>query len=180
MPQRPSAPTNFQAAIRTNTLWLAWRNTYAGGAPSAIVMDVTGGATATLGLPFGEAFTVPSMPTGTFTLRLRALNAAGASTQSSSVTVTSPSNNCTPPRVPSNYFATRVGNAVVMSWEPPAGGTPALGYHLAVTGSISGIFPVLGLGFAAPAPPGTYTLSLQAVNACGSSPATAFQTVVIP
>ncbi len=120
------------------------------------------------------------MPTGTFTLRLRALNAAGASNQSSSVTVTSPSNNCTAPRVPSSYFATNVGSTVVMSWEPPSGGTPALGYHLTVTGSINGVFPVSGLGFAAVAPPGTYNLSVRSVNACGSSPGTAIQTVVIP
>jgi uncharacterized protein (DUF1800 family) len=180
IPQRPSPPTNFQAAVKATWLWLAWRNTYAGGAPTGLAMDVTGGVTATIPLPFGESFSVPGMPRGTFTLRLRALNAAGASNQSSSVTVTSPSTNCAAPRVPSNYFATRVGNTVVMSWEPPSGGTPAHGYHLTVTGSISGVFPVTGLGFAAAAPPGTYNLSVRAVSACGSGPATAFQTVVIP
>ncbi len=180
VPQRPSPPTNFQAAVKSTSMWLAWRNTYAGGAPTSLAMDVTGGFTTTMPLPFGESFSVPAMPQGTFTLRLRALNAAGASNQSSSVTVTSPSNNCAAPRVPSNYFATRVGNTVVTSWEPPAGGTPAHGYHLTVTGSITGVFPVTGLGFAAAAPPGTYNLSVRAVSACGSGPTTAFQTVVVP
>ena len=179
-PQRPSPPTNFQAAVKGSWMWLAWKNTFAGGPPSSLAMDVTGGFTTTLPLPLVETFSVPAMPTGTFTLRLRALNAAGASNQSSSVTVTSPSNNCAAPRVPSNYFATRIGNQVVMSWEPPQGGTPAHGYHLTVTGSINGVFPVTGLGFAAAAPPGTYNLSVRAVSSCGSGPTTAIRTVVIP
>jgi hypothetical protein len=180
MPQRPSPPANFQGVVKDSTMWLAWQNTYAGGAPTAIAMDVTGGATLTLPLPFGESFAVGSMPAGTFTLRLRALNAAGASNQSSSVTVTAPSRTCSPPRVPSNYFATRVGNAVVLSWDPPAGGTPATTYQITVTGSYNGVFPVSSRGFASAAPPGTYNLSVRAGNACGGGPSTAFQTVVIP
>jgi hypothetical protein len=180
VPQRPSPPANFQGVVKDSTMWLAWQNTYAGGAPNAIAMDVTGGATATLAVPFGESFSIGGMPSGTFTLRLRALNAAGASNQSSSVTVTAPSRTCSPPRVPSNYFATRVGNAVVLSWDSPTGGTPATSYQITVTGSYSGVFPVSGRGFASAAPPGTYTLSVRAANACGGGPATAFQSVVIP
>jgi hypothetical protein len=180
VPQRPSPPANFQGVVKGSTMWLAWKNTYAGGAPNAIAMDVTGGVATTLPLPFGESFSVGAMPDGTFTLRLRALNAAGASNQSSSVTVTSPSRTCAPPRVPSNYFATRVGNAVVLSWDAPAGGTPATTYQITVTGSYNGVFPVSGFGFASAAPPGSYNLSVRAGNACGGGPSTAFQTVVIP
>ena len=33
--------------------------------------------------------------------------------------------------------------------------------------------------FSAAAPPGTYTLSVRAVNACGAGPATAFQTITV-
>jgi hypothetical protein len=180
VPQKPSAPTNFQGVVKDSSLWLAWKNTFGGGAPSSIVMDVTGGATATLPLPYGESSYVGGIPNGTFTLRLRALNAAGASSQSGSVTVTAPSRNCTPPRVPANYFATRVGTAVVLSWDPPAGGTPATSFHITVSGSYTGVFPVAGRGFAANAPAGTYNLSVRAANACGAGPSTAFQTVVIP
>ncbi|MGE0360245.1 MAG: DUF1800 family protein [Vicinamibacterales bacterium] len=179
-PQRPSPPTNFQGAVKSSSMWLAWKNTYAGGAPTHLQMDVTGGFTTSIPLPLTETFSVPAMPRGTFTLRLRALNAAGASNQSSSVTVTAPSTNCTAPRVPSNYFATKSGNQVVVSWEAPQGGTPAQGYHLTVTGSINGVFPVAGNGFAAAAPPGTYNLSIRAINACGPGPSTPIQTVVIP
>jgi hypothetical protein len=180
VPRVPSAPANFQAAVKGSALWLAWTNTFAGGAPTGILMDVTGGATATVPLALTDAFSIPGIPNGTFTLRLRATNAAGASSQSGSVTITAPSTSCTAPRVPANYFATRVGNQVVMSWDPPAGGTPATQYHLTVTGAYNGVFPILGRGFAAAAPPGTYVLSVRAVNACGSGPSTAFQTVVIP
>ena len=180
VPQKPSSPTNFQGVVKDSSLWLAWKNTFGGGAPSSIVMDVTGGATATLPLPYGESFYVGGIPNGTFTLRLRALNAAGASSQSGSVTVTAPSRTCAPPRVPANYFATRVGTAVVLSWDSPAGGTPATSFHITVSGSYTGVFPVAGKGFAANAPAGTYNLSVRAANACGAGPSTAFQTVVIP
>jgi hypothetical protein len=180
VPQKPSPPANFQAVVKDSAMWLAWKNTYAGGAPSAIMMDVTGGATASLPLPLSEAWSVAGMPNGTFTLRLRALNAAGASSQSGSVTVTAPSRTCSPPRVPSNYFATRVGNAVVLSWDPPAGGTPATTYYITVTGSYTGTFPTAGRAFSSGAPAGSYNLSVRAANACGAGPSTAFQTVVIP
>ena len=59
-------------------------------------------------------------------------------------------------------------------------GTPAAGYRLNVSGSYTGAFPIAGLGFASGAPGGTYNFSVQAVNACGAGPVTAFQTVVIP
>jgi uncharacterized protein (DUF1800 family) len=178
--QRPSPPTNFQAAVKGSALWLAWQNTYAGGAPTGIQMDVTGGATASIPLPLRESFSIPTMPNGTFTLRLRAVNAAGVSNQSSSVTVTAPSTSCGAPRVPSNFFATRVGNQIVLSWGPPAGGTPATMYQITVSGAYNGAFPIATRGFAAAAPSGTYNLSVRAANACGAGPTTAFQTVVIP
>ena len=96
------------------------------------------------------------------------------------MTVTSPSTNCGLPRVPTNFLATRSGNVVVLSWDMPAGGTPAQGYRLNVSGSYVGAFPIAGRSFASPAPPGTYNFSVQAMNACGTGPVTAFQTITIP
>lgn len=177
---KPSAPTNIQGAIKGSALWLAWRNSFTGGTPQSLMLDVTGAFTLSLPLPLSETFSVPAVPNGTYTFRLRAVNAAGASSQSSSVSLTAPSTSCALPRVPASFQVTRSGNVVSASWDTPSGGTPATSYRLLVSGSYVGSFPIAGMGFAAGAPPGTYNFSLQAVNACGAGPVTAFQTVVVP
>jgi hypothetical protein len=82
--------------------------------------------------------------------------------------------------VPTNFLVTRSGNVVSASWDTPSGGTPAAYYQLSVGGSYTGAFPIAGRGFSSPAPRGTYQFSVQAVNACGAGPVTAFQTVVVP
>lgn len=180
VPVKPATPANFQAAVQGRLLFLAWKNSYAGGEPTGLMLDITGPITASVPLPLSEELSVPNVFDGTFTLRLRAVNAAGSSAQTSAATLTVPSTGCALPRVPMDYTAVRAGNAVVMSWEAPSGGTPATSYRILVSGTYSGTFPTPARAFAAAAPPGTYVLSVRAVNACGAGPATAFQTVVIP
>lgn len=178
---RPNAPSNLQGAIKGSALWLAWRNSFTSGTPQSLILDVTGVVTAALPLPLSESFNVSGgLPPGTYTFRLRAVNAAGASTQSGSISLTAPSTNCALPRVPTNFQVVRTGNVVGATWDTPSGGTPATSYRLNVSGSYSGSLPMAGLGFASGAPSGTYNFSVQAVNACGAGPVTAFQTVVIP
>ena len=180
VPVTPAPPTNVQAGVKGRTLFMAWKISYAGGEPTSLMLDATGAITASVPMPLSEEFSVPNLPDGTYTLRLRGVNGAGASSQSGSVSVTVPTTTCALPRVPMNYSAIRSGNAVIMAWDAPSGGTPATGYQILVSGTYSGAFPTPARGFAAAAPPGTYVLSVRAVNACGSGPATAFQTVVIP
>ncbi len=176
---KPNAPGNMQGAVKGSALWLAWRNSFTGGTPQSLMLDVTGSATVSLPLPLSEEFSLPGIPKGTFTFRLRAVNGAGVSSQSGSVTLTAPSTNCALPRVPTNFQVTKTGNVISASWDTPSGGTPAAGYRLNVSGSYVGSFPIAGRGFASGAPGGTYNFSVQAVNACGAGPVTAFQTVVI-
>ncbi len=166
--------------MKGRTIFAAWKNSYAGGEPTSLIMDVTGTLTASVPMPLSEEFSVPNVYDGTFTLRLRAVNAAGVSAQTGSVSLTVPSTTCALPRVPMNYSAIRSGNAVIMAWDAPSGGTPATSYQILVSGTYSGTFPTPARGFAAAAPAGTYVLSVRAVNACGAGPATAYQTVVIP
>ncbi len=177
---KPNAPGNVQGAVKGSALWLAWKNTFTGGTPLSLMLDVTGAATVSLPLPLSESFSLPGIPSGTFTFRLRALNAAGVSSQSSAVTLTAPSTTCALPRVPTNFQVTKAGNVIGASWDTPSGGTPAAGYRLNVSGAYTGSFPIAGLGFASGAPGGTYNFSVQAVNACGAGPVTAYQTVVLP
>ena len=179
-PLKPNPPTNIQGAVKNRDLSLAWRNAFTGGTPDGLLLDVTGSATATLPLPVMESWNLAGTPDGTWTFRLRAVNGAGASSQSGSVTVTAPSTNCALPRVPTNFLVIRTGNVVSLSWDTPAGGTPATAYRLNVSGSFTGAFPIAARAFASAAPPGTYNFSVQAMNACGTGPVTAFQTVTIP
>ena len=180
MPVKPATPTNFQAAVKGRTIWLAWKHSYTGGEPTSLMLDITGALTTSVQLPLSEELSVPNVFDGTFTLRLRAVNAAGSSAQTGGATLSVPSTTCALPRVPMNYSALRSGNVVVMAWDAPSGGTPATSYQILVSGTYSGSFPTPARGFAGAAPPGTYVLSVRAVNACGAGPATAFQTVVIP
>ena len=42
VPVPPSAPTNLLGLVNGNTIALAWKNTFAGGSPANLVLDVTG------------------------------------------------------------------------------------------------------------------------------------------
>ena len=168
-PLRPSPPANFQGGRQglddvagveehvrrrgaerlASTSPAAWRRHTA----VALRRGVLGGA----------------MPDGTFTLRLRALNAAGASNQSGSVTVTSPSRTCasaagadrTTSRPASATPWRCRGTRRRAARRPPA-------TRSGVAARTTASFPIAARGFALAAPPGTYNFSVRAVNACGA------------
>ena len=122
VPAPPSAPANFTGMRNGSSVLLSWRNTFGGGAPGAVVLDVTGSATTTIPLGLTDAFAFDGVPPGTYTLRLRAMNAAGASGPTSPITLTFPGGCSGAPSPPSNFLAYRVGNAVFVVWDPPATG----------------------------------------------------------
>jgi hypothetical protein len=65
-------------------------------------------------------------------------------------------------------------------WEPPASGPAAERYTIDVTGSFTGTFQTTVRSASGQVGPGSYTITIRAVNACGSSPATPSQTIVVP
>src|SRR6185503_8834854 len=129
------------------------------------------------------SFSYSGVPNGTYTFTVRALNALGSSAPSNSVTLTFPgtSASCTSaPLVPTSFFVSRTARVVSVSWQPPAGGPAATRYVLSVGGAASASFSTTSLSLSATAPPGTYMLSVRAVNACGESPASTSQTISVP
>jgi hypothetical protein len=176
----PSAPDLFANATNGTSLAFSWRNTFAGGQPTSTVLDVTGAYTLQVPLGPGETFAAANVPAGTYTFRLRSVNFAGSSPLSPAVTVAIPSPCPGPPEMPSQFLAYRLGTSIYVVWEPPASGPAAERYTIDVTGSFTGTFQTTVRSASGQVGPGSYTITIRAVNACGSSPATPSQTIVVP
>jgi hypothetical protein len=180
VPAPPSAPDSLLGLVNGDSLALAWRNTYGGGPPTSIAVDVTGSANTSIPLPLGETFTFAGVPGGTYTFTLRALNGNGSSGPSTPLTLTFPSPCSGPPLTPANFVVFKVGNVINVAWELPASGPAPTGYVLNVSGSIFGTFFTTARQMSGAVGAGAYTLSVTATNPCGASSPTTAQTVTIP
>lgn len=185
VPVPPSTPSSLLGLIsNSNTLSLAWRNTFKGGAPTSLQLDVEGiGFTTQIQLGLADHVAFPGVPGGTYKLRLRAVNAAGISAPSNAFEGTSPSPSCTPavpPSTPERFLAYAVGNRLFVQWDSPPDFAAPTSYQLQVTGSFVGNLPTAARALSGIAPPGSYNLAVRALTPCAPSEPTAVQTVVIP
>lgn len=180
-PAPPSAPADLLGLVNGDTLALAWRNTFQGGAQTGAILDVSGTLNTSLPLGMGESFSFAGVPPGTYTLSITAVGPAGTSAWSSApLTLTFPGGCSGAPRVPTNVLARRDGNLVLLSWDNAAAGPAPTSYLVAVTGAFAGTFPTTARSLAGTVGSGTYNVSVQAVNACGQSAATAVVPVTVP
>ena len=140
VPQPPSAPANLLGTVNGDFIALAWKNTFAGGAPTNVVLDVSGALATTIPLGATDAFTFAGVPPGTYTLSLRALNGAGASPSSNPITLTFPGACSGVPQAPANLLAYRVGSTIFVTWDPAASGPAPTAFILNVSGSFVGSF----------------------------------------
>ena len=181
VPAPPSAPANLLGLVNGSSLLLAWKNTAAGGTPTGLIVDVTGSFVGSLSVPLAEEFALAGgIPAGTYTMSLRAFNSTGVSASSNSVTLTFPGACSGAPSPPTNFVATTGVNAISLSWALPASGPAPSGYVLIVSGAFVGSVPVTGRSIAGAVPAGTYTLSIAATNACGTSAPSVPVTVTVP
>jgi uncharacterized protein (DUF1800 family) len=176
----PTAPTNLLGMVKGSAVSLSWQNTFGGGAPTSLMLDVSGSIGVSVPLPLSETFTFDGVPPGTYKFSVRAINAAGTSGGSNTVTLTFPTNCSGSPQPPTNFIASANGNIVSLDWQSSTSGPAATSYRLTVAGPYVGNLPITVRSLRAAAPRGTYTFTLRAVNACGTSGATAPQTVTIP
>jgi len=176
----PAAPAQLLGMVNGSTLALAWVNTYAGGAPTSLVLDVTGTAAGSIPMSLTEVASFAGVPAGTYTVSLRARNAAGIGPPSNPVTVSLPAPCSGPPLVPTRFFAYRVGSTIHVDWAPATSGPAPTGYLLHVTGAFAGDFFTTSRALSGAVGPGSYTLSVSAANACGSSASAPPRTVVVP
>lgn len=181
VPDPPSPPASLTGLVNGDILTLHWKDTFAGGAPTGAVLDVSGAFTGSLPVPAGGGFSFPGVPPGTYTFALRATNAAGVSSASNPVTLTFPGACSGPPATPTRFLAFARGSLLGLLWDPPTAGAAADRYQLHVTGSFTGTVPMgLTRSLTTPVPPGAYTIAVSASNPCGTSAPTAATTVVIP
>lgn len=176
----PSAPVNLRGLVNGSDVALSWTNTFDGGAPTSLWLSVTGAIETALPLPMAETFTYANVPPGTYTLRVVAANAVGTSPFSNAVTLTFPGPCTGVPGVPVNLQTWKVGSTIFASWDAPVSGPAATGYGVFVSGAYVGGFTTTARTLSGVAGPGEYVISVAATNACGTGPATASQTVVLP
>lgn len=178
-PVPPSAPANLLGLASGTTLSLAWRTTFRGGPPTGVVLDVTGSVNTTLALGPADTFDFAGVPAGTYTFAVRAVNAFGSSLPSNTVTLTFPGCSGAPAPV-DNLVAFALSGRLVIAWDPGSAGPAPTSYVIDATGSYTGSVPVVTRGVDVAVSPGSYTLRVRAVNACGTSPASAPRTVIVP
>lgn len=90
VPEQPSRPEEFKGLAVGRGVTLSWRQTFDGGAPSQVLLDVEGPITGSFPIAPTGSFRVDGAPDGVYTLRLRASNAAGTSAATPPVTLTVP------------------------------------------------------------------------------------------
>ena len=178
VPLAPSAPTGLLGLADGSTLSLVWQNPSTGGAPTGIILDVTGSLTDSFQLPLSERFTFAGVPAGTYNLAVRAFNTGGISGPSNTVTLTFPGA-CSPPSTPTNFSAFATGNWIVASWSPPASGAAPTEYVVDMFEAFNGSFRTTGLTWSGAFEQGNYVLRVRAINACGSSAPTPTTTVTV-
>ncbi len=177
----PSPPADLLGVTTQQSLTLSWRPTLAGGPPTSYLLDVTGGVTTSLPLATsGTSLSFTNVPPGAYSLRLRAVNASGASAPSAAIPVTVPSLVCqSAPLAPQKLVALVAGRQVTLLWEAPASGRAVTGYSVKVSGAFTTTLDTSDRRLTANAPPGTFTIRVAASNVCGVGPDSAPYTFTV-
>jgi len=189
VPSGPTAPVSLLGLVRNrptgNSVSLSWRNTFGGGAPEYIALDVLrdGVPFNSFPLPVSESFTFEGVPNATYTFSVRAVNRTGSSGASNAVTLTfdDAMTTCSgAPSMPVGVTSAVQGNFVALSWQAAASGRPATGYRVLVTGPGGSLtIPVVDRVISGFVAQGTYSIRVQATNLCGVSSATAARQVIV-
>lgn len=87
---RPDEPVEFRGLAVGHGVVLGWRQPLTGGTPDTVLLEVSGPVAGNFPLGPTGTFRVDGVPDGTYTMRLRAANAAGASDATPAITVTVP------------------------------------------------------------------------------------------
>jgi hypothetical protein len=180
----PGPPGNFSATTTGTTVSLTWTGSSIGEAASHYLIDA-GSAPGLANLASIDtaspltSLTVPNVPAGTYWIRVRGANTAGAGAPSQDVSlVMGAAGGCVGlPAAPVLLTPVVSGFNVSLSWNAPMLGRAPVGYVL-YAGSAPGVSNLASFGtgsaatsFAASAPAGAYFVRIAGANACGVGPA---------
>lgn len=176
-PQTPPGPPVLHAPIVNGlNVQVSW-SAGAGGAPTGYVLHAgrTPGASDLGVFPTGTTTTIGGqLAPGTYFVRVVASNAAGQAVSSEqSFTIGNPAPPV-PPGAPTMHPSSVSGRNVTLSWSPGATGGPAASYVVVArypgNPTIIATLPSAATSLVVPdAPPGTYAVSVVAVNPSGIS-----------
>jgi predicted phage tail protein len=181
----PQAPSGLSATVTGSTVTLTWTAPAGGDPPSSYIVQAgsssglsdlasfdTGGTATTLA--------VLNVPAGTYYVRVRGNNSAGASAPSNEfLLVVAGASPCGSLSAPTGLAASVTGNTVVLTWSTPAGCAPT--NYVVQAGSAPGLSNLANFSTgstattftAAGVAPGTYYLRvLSAAGAVLSAPST--------
>ena len=189
----PSAPRHLLGLVNDSTVALSWTPTFDGGTPDRLSLLVEGPVSGVLPLGLVETFRYDAVPPGTYTFRVVAANAAGASAPSLPLTLTFPAACSGPPLAPTRVRVTAVGTTITVRWSAPETGPAVTSYGLIVgtPGDTSGgrhaappayllTVPVAGRQITGAVRPDFYTFFVYAVNDCGVGAAAGPLTIDVP
>jgi 5-hydroxyisourate hydrolase-like protein (transthyretin family) len=182
----PDAPTNLNAFMAGDRIWMTWNAAVGGGPATGFVVEAgsaSGASNIAAVNVSGASFTFSPVPSGFYFLRVRARNAAGVSPPSPEVMLVV-GNVPAPPSSPGLSHSVS-GSTVTLTWTAPVFG--AVTGYVIEAGSATGLSnlavvavgPVLTQSFSG-VPPGTYFVRVRAVNALGASIPSSERTVVVP
>ncbi|MGE3276876.1 MAG: hypothetical protein AB7O67_17325 [Vicinamibacterales bacterium] len=177
----PTSPTNLVGTVSGSTVSFTW--TAATGQTSYVLQagSAPGQTSVTLALAGGATSFVTTAPSGTYFVRLVALNADGQSTASNEVTVVVGGTGCSVPAAPQNMTATFKGTALYLAWNASAGATSYVVQAGAAPGTTFQEIPVSGrTTLNANVSAGVFYARVVARNACGTSTASNEVTLSFP
>jgi hypothetical protein len=178
VPALPAAPRDLAATVVRFAIALRWLPGTGGGTATGWLVEAGSapGLSDLARVPIGvfPRTLAATVPEGRYYVRVRALNASGASPPSNEIEVITGPTQCTFPNTPTGLTALAGELGVRLSWAQPTDALPTA-YQLAVgTASGSTDVGIFSLPPAAilstPAPPNTYFVRVAGVNACGPSP----------
>jgi Bacterial Ig domain len=176
----PSAPENLLITVNGSNLDLAWKNTFSGGIPTNVILDVTGSANVSIPLGPTESFSFAGAPSGTYNFTVRGVNAGGSSVSSNSVTGTFPGPCSGPPLTPENFLLYVDRLVLGAIWDLPSSGPAPTGYVLNVTSPVfNGPVTVRTTNVRAIVGSGVYSVTVTPFDSCGSGMPTPLQTVIV-
>ncbi len=176
---KPGAPTGLTASFVGRTITIAWSAPSTGDPVTSYSLEVGSGPglsnVVVVPTGAGTSFSAAGVPDGTYWLRVRGSNAAGAGLPSEDLgVVISSAGGCVGlPYGPVLLTPAISGSQVSLSWEAPGGPVAPVSYVL-YAGSAPGRSDLAAFdlasaatAFSATAPPGTYFLRVAGRSACG-------------